>query len=166
MSDGRYEMVLAKEDFKFSGAHFTIFSETRAEFLHGHNYRVKVRVVGGGIDALGLLLDLETLKVEIRRCCAELDGKMLVPTCCDLLSIEERGDIVDLGFDGRRYSLPAADVTRLPLRNISIEELALHLWREIAETLQGSGARQLEIEVEETAGQSCRYRAEVPEVAA
>src|ERR1700733_13558481 len=35
----RYRMVLAKEDFKFSSAHFTLFADGSAELLHGHNYR-------------------------------------------------------------------------------------------------------------------------------
>ena len=35
-----FSIRLAKEDFKFSVAHFTIFGPGHAEPLHGHNYNV------------------------------------------------------------------------------------------------------------------------------
>ena len=34
-----------KQAHKFSAAHFTIFSETERERLHGHNYGVSARIV-------------------------------------------------------------------------------------------------------------------------
>jgi hypothetical protein len=35
-SQPRYRIVLEKEDFKFSAAHFTLFADGGAELLHGH----------------------------------------------------------------------------------------------------------------------------------
>ena len=35
---------LAKENMKFSAAHFTIFSASERERLHGHNFRVEVDI--------------------------------------------------------------------------------------------------------------------------
>ena len=61
----RYRMALAKEDFKFSSAHFTLFANGGAELLHGHNYRVRVEISGAGLDAEGLLLDIERFKREL-----------------------------------------------------------------------------------------------------
>ena len=37
-----FEVRLAKERFKFAASHFTIFSESRGERLHGHNYKLEV----------------------------------------------------------------------------------------------------------------------------
>jgi 6-pyruvoyl-tetrahydropterin synthase len=54
-STGRFHIELAKEDFKFSAAHFTLFGPDAAERLHGHNYRVTVAVEGEELDARGLL---------------------------------------------------------------------------------------------------------------
>ena len=34
-----------KQAHKFSAAHFTIFSETDRERLHGHNYGVSARIL-------------------------------------------------------------------------------------------------------------------------
>ncbi|MDB3933713.1 6-carboxytetrahydropterin synthase, partial [Luminiphilus sp.] len=36
---------IEKEAHKFSAAHYTIFSATERERLHGHNYFVSVRIV-------------------------------------------------------------------------------------------------------------------------
>ncbi len=153
-----YELVLAKEDFKFSVAHFTVFAADRSEHLHGHNYTVRVRVSGGSTDELGLLLNLEQLKKEIRALCASLDGKTLVPCECSLVRVENDDRKVEVTFNERHYSLPTEDVVLLPIANTSIEELALYLWRELAPGLQESRATDLSVEVEETAGQSCLYR--------
>ena len=79
MTPPRFVLRLGKEDFKFSVAHFTVFSDRIAEDLHGHNYRVRVEIAGNGTDAHGLLMDLRGVKAEIRRLCAELDSKTLLP---------------------------------------------------------------------------------------
>lgn len=155
----RFTLRLAKEDFKFSVAHFTVFSATIAEVLHGHNYRVRVEIAGDALDRLGLLLDLRDLKAEIRRLCAELDSKTLLPERCELVRVAVEGDGVEVRFGERVYRLPLADVVLLPIRNTSIEELALWFWRELRGKLAGGAGSELAVEVEETAGQSCVYAA-------
>jgi 6-pyruvoyltetrahydropterin/6-carboxytetrahydropterin synthase len=155
----RFVLRLAKEDFKFSVAHFTVFSETIAETLHGHNYRVRVEIMGEAVDRLGLLMDLRGMKAEIRRLCAELDSKTLVPEGCDEVRVEALDDGFEVCFAERRYLLPRADVRLLPIRNTSIEELALWFWRQLRPSLDGDTFTELRVEVEETAGQSCVYAA-------
>ena len=44
MHAGRFTVRLAKQDFKFSAAHFTLFPDGTAELLHGHNFQVAVAV--------------------------------------------------------------------------------------------------------------------------
>jgi 6-pyruvoyltetrahydropterin/6-carboxytetrahydropterin synthase len=155
----RFVLRLAKEDFKFSVAHFTVFSDTHAEHLHGHNYRVRVEIAGDSLDRLGLLMDLRQVKAEIRRLCAELDSKTLVPERCELVRVAAAGDQVEVRFGARLYRLPRADVRLLPIRNTSIEELAVWFWRELEPALAAGGSTELRVEVEETAGQSCVYAA-------
>ena len=36
---------IGKESHKFSAAHFTVFSASERERLHGHNYGVSIRLV-------------------------------------------------------------------------------------------------------------------------
>jgi 6-pyruvoyltetrahydropterin/6-carboxytetrahydropterin synthase len=154
-----FVLRLAKEDFKFSVAHFTVFSDTVAEHLHGHNYRVRVEIAGDSLDRLGLLMDLRGVKAEIRRLCAELDSKTLVPERCALVAVAPSDDGVEVRFGARVYRLPRPDVRLLPIRNTSIEELALWFWRELEPSLAGGRVTELRVEVEETAGQSCVYAA-------
>jgi 6-pyruvoyltetrahydropterin/6-carboxytetrahydropterin synthase len=158
----RYRVILAKEDFKFSAAHFTLFGDGRAELLHGHNYRVRAELSGGGLDGEGLLVDIEAFKRALRARCAGLDSRTLIPgesarvawTRCAAEGAEEA---VELRCGERRYRFPAADVLVLPLANTSIELLARMLWTELAPHLAGSRVESLAIAVEETAGQECWY---------
>ncbi len=154
---GVYRILLAKEDFKFSVAHFTVFSPTEAERLHGHNYRVAVEVRGRRLRG-GLLADVSAVKREIRRLCAGLDSHTLLPTANPLVEIVEHdGDEVEVRYADRRYRFPAADVRLLPLANASMEAFARHFWEHLAPTLASTGLDALTVTVEETDGQSCSY---------
>jgi 6-pyruvoyltetrahydropterin/6-carboxytetrahydropterin synthase len=154
-----YRLVLAKEDFKFSSAHFTLFSASRAELFHGHNYRVRLELAGSELDAWGLLVDLETVKKVVRDLCQKLDSRTLLPAESPGLTWSQEGGEVEVRFGERRYLFPDGDVLLLPLANTSIELLARLFWREIEPTLQGSRIESLAVSVEETAGQSCCYEA-------
>jgi 6-pyruvoyltetrahydropterin/6-carboxytetrahydropterin synthase len=153
----RYRIVLAKEDFKFSSAHFTLFSGDRTELLHGHNYRVQVELAGSRLDELGLLADIEGCKKSIRALCGRLDSRTLLPADSEHLRCVRRGDTVEARVDDRCYSFPAADALLLPLVNTSIELLARMLWHDLAPSLRGSQVEALALSVEESAGQGCWY---------
>jgi 6-pyruvoyltetrahydropterin/6-carboxytetrahydropterin synthase len=153
----RYRIVLAKEDFKFSAAHFTIFGEEQGELLHGHNYQVAAELGGSALSDLGLLADIESAKRVIRGACARLDSRTLVPEESPLLSWSRNDGMVELRFGPRLYRLPADDVLFLPLSNTSMELLARMLWEELAAHLAGSRVETLGVSVEESAGQRCFY---------
>jgi 6-pyruvoyltetrahydropterin/6-carboxytetrahydropterin synthase len=153
----QYRMVLAKEDFKFSCAHFTIFGGGRAELLHGHNYRVQVELAGGALDEDGLLVDIEAFKRQIRGLCARLDSRTLLPADSPRLAWSRDGESLAVRFGARDYRFPAGDVLLLPLANTSIELLARLLWQDLAPHLAGSRVEVLAVSVEESAGQRCWY---------
>ncbi len=155
----RYRVVLAKEDFKFSAAHFTLFGDGRAELLHGHNYRVRVELAGAELDGEGLLVDIESFKRALRARCAGLDSRTLIPGESPRLQWARQGDAIDVRFGERAYRFPAADTLVLPLANTSIELLARMFWQDLAPHLAGSGVDTLAVSVEETAGQECWYEA-------
>ena len=157
----RYRMVLAKEDFKFSSAHFTLFPDGRAELLHGHNYRVRVALAGGEVDGDGLLVDIEKFKKALRTLCAELDSRTLIPAESGRLQWTRDGESIEVRFGDRVYRFPPQDTLLLPLANTSIELLARMLWRDLAPHLAGSRVESLAVAVEETAGQECWYEAEI-----
>ncbi len=162
----RYEIRLAKEDFKFSAAHFTLFPGGRAELLHGHNYRVRVVLAGSHLDEVGLLVDAAAVKHRIRASCRALDERTLIPDRAgraSRLEVRSADGSVEVRFDGRTYRFPADDVVLVALENVSIELLARMLWDEIAPVLAATPVESLTVEVEETPGQSCAYRAPVGE---
>jgi 6-pyruvoyltetrahydropterin/6-carboxytetrahydropterin synthase len=154
-----YRILLAKQDFKFSAAHFTLFGDGRAEQLHGHNYRLEVHLEGADLDRRGLLLELDPVKAAIRAACRRLDGRTLIAAGSADLACRRQGDSVEVRFAERTYRFPAAEVMLLPLTNSSIELLARMLWDELAPELAGSPVEILGVTVEETEGQSCRYEA-------
>lgn len=160
----RFVLRLAKEDFKFSTAHFTVFSSSSAEDLHGHNYRVRVEIAGGTLDQHGLLMEVGPVKSAIRRLCAELDASTILPERSSMVRVASAGGEVEVRYGARVYRLPEAGVRILAIRNTSIEELAIWFWGRLAPSLRGTSAEELAVEIEETAGQSCVYAAPLREI--
>jgi 6-pyruvoyltetrahydropterin/6-carboxytetrahydropterin synthase len=159
VSPRTYRLRLAKGDFKFAVAHFTLFGPGTAEPLHGHNYRVAVEIEGVELDEAGLLVDCETVKRRVREICAELDDRVLIPEASPWLEVTAVETAVDVAYGARRYRFPAAEVVCLPLANTSMELLARFFWDALADDLASSRLAVLAVEIEETEGQSCRYRA-------
>lgn len=119
----RASIELAKEDMHFSAAHFTIFSANRRENLHGHNFFVEARA-DGAIDANGLCFDYTLLKDRLRALCDSLDETLLIAAQSPHLQIQERGDEVVVAFADETLRFPHRDVKLLPIRNVTVEELA------------------------------------------
>ncbi len=159
MTGPTFRIRLAKEDFKFSAAHFTLFPDGRAELLHGHNYRVRLEITGSTLSEIGLLFDVSRVKQRIRERCDALDEHTLIPMEADRLTVERRGGSVEVRGANRLYRFPEEDVVLLPLENVSMELLARMLWGEIAESLAGSPVETLWVEVQETPGQSAAFGA-------
>lgn len=157
-----FTLLLAKEDFKFSCAHFTLFGPDDAELLHGHNYQVGIEIEGTELDEEGLLVSFPPIKERIRSLCAQLDSYTLIPSESPHLEIESDAGDVQIRYGDRTYRLPAQDVRLLPIVNTSIEVMARMLWNDLTDGLELPGVDRLGISVSETAGQSCWYRAPLP----
>lgn len=119
----RASIQLAKEDMHFSAAHFTIFSANERENLHGHNFFVEARA-SGPVDANGLCFDYTVLKTRLRALCDSLDETVLVAAQSPHLRIEEGPDEVVVEFADETLRFPPRDVKLLPIRNVTVEELA------------------------------------------
>ena len=119
----RASIQLAKEDMHFSAAHFTIFSANERENLHGHNFFVEARA-SGPIDANGLCFDYTVLKTRLRALCDSLDETVLVASQSPHLEIQEGPEEVVVSFHNQTLRLPQRDVKLLPIRNVTVEELA------------------------------------------
>ncbi len=127
----RARIEIAKEDMHFSAAHFTIFSATERENLHGHNFFVEA-VAEGPVDANGLCFDYNALKTRLRALCDELDETVLLPAASPHLTIGDEGSgYVTARFGSERLPFLARDVKLLAVRNVTVEELAHWLLREL-----------------------------------
>ena len=119
----RTSIELAKEDMHFSAAHFTVFSAEQRENLHGHNFFVQAKATGA-IDANGLCFDYGGLKARLRALCDSLDETVLLAGKSPHLDIDEQPDGVTVSFADERMRFLRRDVKLLPIRNVTVEELA------------------------------------------
>lgn len=162
----RFIIDISKEYLKFSAAHFTIFSDSSLELLHGHNYYVALRLEAREAGN-GLVLDFKILKDILRRVCGELDEKILLPMESSLLKISKHEDRFVVVFHGagfkKIYEFPCEDVKLLPLVNVTCEGLARFVCEEFIKSFRMEHDSELEniisiaVSVEETRGQSVSY---------
>lgn len=160
-----YRITLAKEDFKFSGSHFTVFGPDQAERLHGHNYYVTVELTVSSLDPdLGMAFDFNLIKPLMREITASMDEFILLPANSPFVKLETLAKTTVVHFSGKRYELPNEDVKVLPLVNITTEELARYITEELMQKLKGTPLTRLKrvsIGVEETRGQATFFELSV-----
>ena len=152
----KYRVVVGKEVLVFAAAHFITFGEGGCESLHGHNYRVGVTLTGL-LDRHSLVYDFIALKRDMEGLLSELDHRLLLPASNPDLELVETGSEVEVRHGDRRYVFPASDVVVLPIPNTTAEKIAEYLGGRLARELRKARAdtiEQLEVEVEETPGQS------------
>ncbi|MCH2191206.1 MAG: 6-carboxytetrahydropterin synthase [Gammaproteobacteria bacterium] len=114
---------IEKSYLHFSAAHFTIFSATNRERLHGHNWRVGVEI-GGYIDDNGLLFDYALYKEILKDLCHSFDEYTLIAEKSPYLDIKEDDDFFHVTHNGINQPLLKTDTILLPIENVTIESLA------------------------------------------
>ena len=70
-------MFSARVEADFSAAHFLSHYRGKCEKLHGHNYKVRLRVRGENLDEGGMLADFSLLKKALKEAIALLDHSNL-----------------------------------------------------------------------------------------
>jgi 6-pyruvoyltetrahydropterin/6-carboxytetrahydropterin synthase len=107
----------------FSAAHFTLFSPTEREPLHGHNYDVSASVATK-VQSDGIAFNYEIYRDKIVALCQEINIRLLLPGQSPFLRIEEKGKFYHAHFNGEEMPFLKSDTVILPVKNISLEELA------------------------------------------
>ena len=159
---GTFRVTVAKSYLSFSSAHFITFPGHKCESLHGHNYRVGV-TVEGPLDAEALfVIDFAVLKDVLKPMVEAIDHRVLLPTSNPKVQVAEAGGFVEVTyFDRPRFRFPRADCALLPVQNTTAELLAAYfadaVWARLREGGFG-GLSLIEVEVEESEGQSATYR--------
>ncbi|AQA19860.1 6-pyruvoyl tetrahydropterin synthase [Halioglobus japonicus] len=141
-----------KESHKFSAAHYTIFSATERERLHGHNYSVSARIVAPMGDN-GFAADYNVYKRRIASLCEKLDEYMILAADSPYQEIEEQGENYRVRFNGEEMSFLKCDSLLLPLRNATVEEFSHYLLQQLLAECADDGLVELEVWVASGPGQ-------------
>jgi len=160
---GTFQVAVAKESAGFSAAHFLTLPGHMCERLHGHNYRVAVRVEGGIDPATGFLLDFAVLKQALKALIEPMDHKLLIPTANPALTVRQDGDRLALDYTWRDWLVvPRAHACLLPVRHTTAELLAEYLGSSVWDRLTtgGAGLAALSLQVEESTGQTATWQRE------
>jgi 6-pyruvoyltetrahydropterin/6-carboxytetrahydropterin synthase len=153
----RYTSIeLFKENFKFSCGHFTIFSATERENMHGHNFQVLVRFTSEVLEH-GMTFDYGQLKKKTEQLCETLNEHFLLPGTSPYLNIEKQAGFVTAHFNGEKIPFLARDVMILPIANVTLEELArwfLEQYLENKSEFESFGVQEIEVKAFSGPGQS------------
>lgn len=145
---------ISKEYLSFSAGHFTIFSATERENLHGHNFQVHCAVTAA-VGADGMSFDYVVLKRVLKDLCNELDERVLLPELSPHLTLEHQDGMLIARFADEHIPFLARDCLPLAVRNVTIEELASLLLARLKARpeLAASALRSLEVGVSSGQGQ-------------
>lgn len=150
---------LHRNDMKFSVAHFTIFSPTVREKIHGHNYYLRAKITAA-VTSLGLAFDYRDLRKTLIEKCKYLNESFLIPGLSPYLDLEELAEkkSVTITFNNESMTLLKKDITVLPLINISSEALSSwflsHLIKDKKGLLQ-KNISEIEVIISTTTGHAC-----------
>ena len=159
---GDFRISVSKDYLMFSSAHFITFKGHQCEALHGHNYRVGVVAEGTVDEECLFVLDFSVIKKMVRKLVDEIDHRVLLPIQNPKLGFSEADGMLSVAYFGKpTYVFPKSDCALLPLPNTTAEMLAEYLSGLLREELRKGGVHNLsliEIEVEESPGQSATHR--------
>ena len=151
----KHRISIAREQYKFSCAHMTVFPDGTKERLHGHNYTLAVALDVDSV-ALGAMVPFAPLKQALTEICAEYKERVLLAEQNPHFEIVRDDRELEFKLCGERYVVPRGDALLLPIDNISVEALAEHVAKLLQAKLASLAAphvRALEVTVEESPGQ-------------
>ena len=146
-------LYITKEAHKFSAAHYTIFSVTERERLHGHNYFVSVRLVAQMGDN-GFSADYNVYKRRIQMLCDRYDEYILVAGQSLYQTVDQVGEEYHVTFDNRVLKFPVDETWILPITNVTVEELAHFMLQELLTLEHDPDLVEVELTVSSGSGQA------------
>ena len=150
------QLEIAKEYLKFSAAHFTIFSGTDRERLHGHNYSVTA-LIDAPVGDNGMCFSYGIIKKKVAALCDALDEYLHLPSLSPFLEVKEEGDCYLAKFNGEEMRFLKSDTLLLPIRNATVEEYAWYVLSELLKDealVNGKDLQAITIKIASGPGQS------------
>ena len=83
--------------FKFNSSHFVAYKGFR-EPLHGHNYKVSVRVMAEELNDCSYISDFDFLKKIMNNICNELKHCVLIPKFNEFLEITKTDENITIKY--------------------------------------------------------------------
>lgn len=145
-----------KDEISFSAGHFTIFSATEREDLHGHNYNVSIALEAILADT-GLSFDYRFYKAKLLDLAKQLDRRFLLPAHSPFLTLKETDTLCLAHYDHEDIPFLKRDVLILPIANVTIEELSHWFLKQLIEDkaqLNQHHIQRITVEVYNGPGQS------------
>jgi 6-pyruvoyltetrahydropterin/6-carboxytetrahydropterin synthase len=153
----RHRMVVAREQYKFSVAHMTVFPDGTKERLHGHNYQVGAALELTDVSFASMIA-FAPIKDALAAICASFRERVLLAERNPYFEIvRDDGSELEVRLCGKRYVLPREDALLLPIDNVAVEPLAAHiadlLLTRLGDALPRGVVAALEVSVHESPGQ-------------
>ncbi len=114
---------LFKEGMKFSAGHFTIFSATERENIHGHNFNVYISLTANILEN-GMCFDYGIYKKRITDLCKKWNEIFILPSKSKYLKIEETDTYTYAYFNDEKIPFLKRDVLILPIENATLEDFS------------------------------------------
>jgi len=150
-------LYIDKESHKFSAAHYTIFSATERERLHGHNYSVSA-MIAAPMGNNGFAADYNVYKDRIKALCDELDEYLILPANSPYQSLRDVDDCIEATFNGEVMRFLKRDTRVLPIANATVEEFSHHLLGRLLEVSSGDVLAEVQVCVSSGPGQKACSR--------
>jgi len=148
----KHRIEIAREQYKFSCAHMTVFADGTKERLHGHNYTIAVALEVSSIE-LAHMVPFSSIKHALADLCVAWKEHVLLATKNPFFVMKSEAPELEFTLCGERYVMPRGDALLLPLDNISVETLAAHVAELLAPKITAPTALCLEVTIEESPGQ-------------
>ena len=150
----RHRITIARDQYKVSCAHMTVFPDGTKERLHGHNYTIAVALEIASVE-LAAMIPFAGIKACLAELCAAWKEHVLIAARNPHLVILRDDAELELTLCGQRYVMPRQDALLLPIDNVSVEALAAHVAELLRDRLAelSPNLHALEVTVEEVPGQ-------------
>lgn len=89
-----FAVHISKDYFKFNAAHFIAIKGYR-EKLHGHNYKLELKIWGRK-NSDGYVLDFGKIKSVLRGICKQINEHVILPSKSTVLRIDNKGKYVEV----------------------------------------------------------------------
>jgi 6-pyruvoyl-tetrahydropterin synthase len=134
--------------FKINSSHFVVYEGFR-EPLHGHNYKISLKIKARKLNACKYVLDFGDAKEIMEKICRKLHNSLLIPKNNPLVKITEFDESIQVDVpDGSKFVFPTKDVRVVDTEQISAECLAKYICLQFWDAIREKDAellKQIEI---------------------